>query len=143
MLKASSAELSQHDCNFFFICTNGSLESSIVGFPDHFQGDTSTTIPTVTQDLKFGYPQVATDAAKKRYVDSKVTSGSGLTQTEGDARYLKKTGGSLSGNLNLQNNRISGLASPTGAAGATNCGWVESYATGTFLPLAGGTLRGN
>ena len=43
-----------------------------------------------------GNPQVATDAANKRFVDSKVTSVSGLTQTKADARYLKKTGGSLS-----------------------------------------------
>ena len=57
-------------------------------------------------------------------------------------RYLKKSGGSLTGNLNLQNNRISGLASPTGAAGATNRGCIENYATGNFLQKSDGTLTG-
>ena len=96
---------------------------------------------------------------RKKYVDDKPR---GISRAIADTLYLRLgggslqgglhfvnaskisnlTGGSLSGNLNLQNNRISGLVSPTGAAGATNCGWVESYATGTFLPLAGGTLTG-
>ena len=72
-----------------------------------------------------GNPQTATDAANKRYMDSKVSRGSGITQTKADARYLQKIGGTLSGRVNMSNNLIIGLADPTGAAGAATKGYVK------------------
>ena len=56
-----------------------------------------------------GNPQVATDAANKCYVDSKVTTGA-LTQTRADAHYLQKSGGSMGETINMGNNKIIGLS---------------------------------
>ena len=68
-----------------------------------------------------------------------------MTQTKADGRYLQKSGGTLSGRLNMSNNLIISLGSPTGDAGATNVGWVKTYVanqTGNLLPKAGGTMSG-
>ena len=88
-----------------------------------------------------GNPQVATDAANKRYVDSKVTA-KGLTQATADVRYLRKSGGNLTGVVDMGTNKVTSLADPTNPNDATNKSWVETHTVGNYLPNSGGALTG-
>lgn len=44
-----------------------------------------------------------------------------LTQTQGDGRYLKLSGGDMTGMLDMQNNVLTGLPAPVSPADAVNC----------------------
>ena len=69
-----------------------------------------------------------------------------------DRRYLSVSGGQLVGTLNMQNNKIIGLADPTRSAGAaTKCyvdsklsqsGMTQFTADNRYLSLNGGGLKG-
>ena len=50
---------------------------------------------------------------------------SGMTQTEADARYLQLAGGTLSGPLNMGNNKITMGGTPTETTDVTNKGYVD------------------
>ena len=63
--------------------------------------------PNASKITNLGNPQVATDAANKRYVDSK--SG-GITQLTADGRYLSKNGGEMNGTLNMRGNNITNVS---------------------------------
>ena len=67
------------------------------------------------------------DCANKAYIDSKVAGTGGLSQSRADGRYLSLNGGKMKGTLNMQNNKIIGVAVPLGEAGVTNVRWVKSY----------------
>ena len=67
------------------------------------------------------------DCANKAYIDSKVASTGGLSQSRADGRYLSLNGGKMKGTLNMQNNKIIGVTDPLGEAGVTNVRWVKSY----------------
>ena len=90
---------------------------SVLQGPKGDKGDPSTTIPNVSQDLsmnnhkitQMGTPTQLSDAATKGYVDGKVSGGGGLTQAKADGRYFRKNE-----TINMQNNKIIGLADPTG-----------------------------
>ena len=58
-------------------------------------------------------PTANKDAANKEYVDSKVSRQGGLTQNQADLLYLSNTGGTLSGELGMSDQKITDLGDPT------------------------------
>lgn len=87
--------------------------------------------------VSVGSPIQDKHAATKEYVDTAIASipSSGITQEQADARYLQLTGGTMAGDLKVQE-------SPASAASAVS----KSYAQGLFasaLPKSGGTMTGN
>ena len=95
------------------------------------KGDTSTTIPTVMQDLsmeghkltQLGTPTQATDGATKKYVDNKPK---GMSKATADTLYLGK-GGELSRALHFLNaSKITNLGNPQAGKDAANKRYVDS-----------------
>ena len=87
--------------------------------------------------VSVGSPTQDKHAATKEYVDNAVASvpSSGITQEQADARYLQLSGGTMTGDLKVQE-------SPASDASAVS----KSYAHGLFasaLPKSGGTMTGN
>lgn len=75
-----------------------------------------------------GEPVNDEDAATKGYVDNAVASGggtSGITQEEADARYVQLSGSTMTGALNMGNNKITMGATPTETTDVTNKGYVD------------------
>lgn len=86
--------------------------------------------------VSVGSPSQDKHAATKEYVDTAVAGipSSGITQEQADARYLQLSGGTMTGDLKVQE-------SPASAASAVS----KSYAQGLFasaLPKSGGTMTG-
>lgn len=87
--------------------------------------------------VSVGSPSQDKHAATKEYVDNAVAGipTSGITQEQADARYLQLSGGTMTGDLKVQE-------SPASDASAVS----KSYAQGLFasaLPKSGGTMTGN
>lgn len=49
----------------------------------------------------------------------------GISQTNADNRYLKLSGGTMTGTLSLNNHKITAVATPTGNADAANKAYVD------------------
>lgn len=86
--------------------------------------------------VSVGSPSQDKHAATKEYVDTAIAGipASGITQEQADARYLQLSGGTMAGDLKVQE-------SPASAASAVS----KSYAQGLFasaLPKSGGTMTG-
>lgn len=79
-------------------------------------------------------PINASDVANKSYIDNTIESLSNELQDI----YLPLTGGMLSGILNLNNNRITGVGTPTSNSDAANKNYVDTYISG-----AGSTIVKN
>lgn len=56
--------------------------------------------------------------------------------------YLALSGGTMTGNIAMSGNKVTGLGAPTATGDAATKGYVDT-AVGSYLPLAGGTLTGN
>lgn len=87
--------------------------------------------------VSVGSPSQDKHAATKEYVDTAIASipSSGITQEQADARYLQLSGGTMAGDLKVQE-------SPASAASAVS----KSYAQGLFasaLPKSGGAMTGD
>lgn len=87
--------------------------------------------------VSVGSPIQDKHAATKEYVDTAIESipSDGITQEQADARYLQLSGGTMAGDLKVQE-------SPASNASAVS----KSYAQGLFasaLPKSGGTMTGN
>lgn len=87
--------------------------------------------------VSVGSPSQDKHAATKEYVDAAIGNipSSGITQEQADARYLQLSGGTMAGDLKVQE-------SPASAASAVS----KSYAQGLFasaLPKSGGTMTGD
>lgn len=116
----------------------------------------STKLPltggTLTGNLNLGghrlyniaTPTDSTDAATKGFVDTAFqTLESELAASL--SGYLPLKGGTMSGQLNMDSNRIIGVADPVSDTDASNKSYVDSKLTGlggSYLPLSGGTLTG-
>lgn len=86
--------------------------------------------------VSVGSPSQDKHAATKEYVDTAIANipSSGITQEQADARYLQLSGGTMTGDLKVQE-------SPASGASAVS----KSYAQGLFtsaLPKSGGTMTG-
>ena len=79
-------------------------------------------------------PTGMNDAATKAYVDAHTSLDTGA----GDARYLRLTGGTLSGNLNMSNNRILNVPPAAAAGDAVS----RAFGDSRYLMLSGGTMTG-
>ena len=58
--------------------------------------------------------------------DEIARSNLGISQTNADNRYLKLSGGTMTGTLSLNNHKITAVATPTGKADAANKAYVDS-----------------
>lgn len=56
-------------------------------------------------------------------------------------RYLPLTGGTMSGNISMSNEKIISLGDPVNGTDAANKNYVDT-SLGNYLPLAGGTMSG-
>ena len=72
-----------------------------------------------------GDPTANKDAANKEYVDSKVSRQGGLTQNQTDLLYLSKTGGVVTGQLGMSDQKITDLRDPTNDKDAANKKYVD------------------
>lgn len=63
------------------------------------------------------------------------------TKAYGDATYLKLTGGTMTGVIDMSSNTISNLPLPVANGDAVNKAYVDT-AGGNYLPLSGGTMTG-
>ena len=71
-------------------------------------------------------PTASTDAATKKYVDDKTSSGGSSGSRLDLSNYLKKDGSvAMTGNLNLGNKKIVGLATPTSNTDAATKKYVD------------------
>ncbi|CAH3140223.1 unnamed protein product [Porites evermanni] len=71
-------------------------------------------------------PTASTDAATKKYVDDKTSSGGSSGSPLDLSNYLKKDGSvAMTGNLNLGNKKIVGLATPTSNTDAATKKYVD------------------
>ena len=91
--------------------------------PVKVTGDVSMKNHKIT-DL--GDPTANKDAANKEYVDSKVRRQGGLTQNQAVLLYLSKTGGTLSGELGMSDQKITDLGDPTDDTDAANKKYVDA-----------------
>ncbi len=87
--------------------------------------------------VSVGSPTADKHAATKEYVDTAIAGipSSGITQEQADERYLQLSGGTMAGDLKVQE-------SPASATSAVS----KSYAQGLFasaLPKSGGTMTGD
>ena len=57
--------------------------------------------------------------------DETARSNLGISQTNADNRYLKLSGGTMTGTLSLNNHKITAVATPTGNADAANKAYVD------------------
>lgn len=87
-------------------------------------------------------PSADGDAVNKKYVDDAIAGG--ITPPTGD--YLPLSGGTMTGNINMNNNRVTSVGAPSAGTDAVNKDYVDdeiaTAGDGKFLPLAGGALTG-
>lgn len=84
-------------------------------------------------------------------INADTLSGQSLAQiqqqiTNGDVARVAKAGDTMTGTLNMSNNKVTGLAAPTAGGHATNKTYVDAKISGlnlaTYLPKSGGTMTG-
>ena len=85
-------------------------------------------------------PSGNSDAATKKYVDDAISGG--ITPPSGD--YLPLSGGQMSGNIDMDSNRITSLGTPTAGTDAVNKDYVDNAVeTGKYtLPAATSSTLG-
>ena len=96
-------------------------------------GDTVTgTYDFTGADLTVKAPTADASPATKKYVDSKITN---LENGSTALPYVKKTGDSMTGALNMSNNKVTNVADPTENGDAVNKKYVDDKATETETTL--------
>jgi hypothetical protein len=121
---------------------------------DLYLGRNATVSGTLTLSAD---PTAALQAATKQYADTKLTQTQAdaryplktdpdpyptyLTQSEGDARYLQLSGGTLTGTLTLAADPSTNLQAATKQYADTK--QTQAQADARYLQLTGGTLTGN
>ena len=96
-------------------------------------GDTVTgTYDFTGADLTVKAPTADASPATKAYVDSKITN---LENGSTALPYVKKTGDSMTGVLNMSNNKVTNVADPTANGDAVNKKYVDDKATETETTL--------
>ena len=96
-------------------------------------GDTVTGTYNFTgADLTVKAPTAEASPATKAYVDSKITN---LENGSTALPYVKKAGDSMTGVLNMSNNKVTNVADPTANGDAVNKKYVDDKATETETTL--------
>lgn len=96
-------------------------------------GDTVTGTYNFTgADLTVKTPTAEASPATKAYVDSKITN---LENGSTALPYVKKAGDSMTGVLNMSNNKVTNVAVPTADGDAVNKKYVDDKATETETTL--------
>ena len=96
-------------------------------------GDTVTgTYDFTGADLTVKAPTADASPATKAYVDSKITN---LENGSTALPYVKKAGDSMTGVLNMSNNKVTNVADPTANGDAVNKKYVDDKATETETTL--------
>ena len=96
-------------------------------------GDTVTgTYDFTGADLTVKTPTADASPATKAYVDSKITN---LENGSTALPYVKKAGDSMTGVLNMSNNKVANVADPTANGDAVNKKYVDDKATETETTL--------
>ena len=96
-------------------------------------GDTVTGAYDFTgADLTVKTPTADASPATKAYVDSKITN---LENGSTALPYVKKAGDSMTGVLNMSNNKVTNVAAPTENGDAVNKKYVDDKATETETTL--------
>jgi len=96
-------------------------------------GDTVTGTYNFTgADLTVKAPTAEASPATKAYVDSKITN---LENGSTALPYVKKAGDSMTGVLNMSNNKVTNVAAPTADVDAVNKKYVDDKATETETTL--------
>jgi hypothetical protein len=110
--------------------TSGSVPTTSDGASTLASGTVSGNW-TVTGTLTVSTPTNSTDAASKGYVDT------------ADALKVAKSGDTMSGNLAMGSNKVTGLATPTDSADAATKGYVDAQVTAVIdsAPAALDTLN--
>lgn len=65
------------------------------------------------------------DAARKRYVDTEISTAAGNAETNAKDASLPRAGGAMTGNIDLGGNALSNVKSPTADADAATKGYVD------------------
>ena len=85
-------------------------------------------------------PTLAQDAATKSYVDTEITTEE-TARIAGDALKVAKAGDSMTGELAMGSNKITGLATPTATTDASNKSYVDGeVAAALATGVAGGLI---
>ena len=96
-------------------------------------GDTVTgTYDFTGANLTVKAPTADASPATKAYVDTKIT---GLENGSTALPYVKKTGDTMTGVLNMSNNKVTSVADPTANGDAVNKKYVDDKATETETTL--------
>lgn len=76
-----------------------------------------------------GAPVGDTDATNKEYVDGAITSAIKSAEGDADAKYLPLAGGTMTGPVEMGNNKITALATPTENTDAANKEYADKQST--------------
>lgn len=115
-------------------------------------GEASTGIITATTNVRgvagnpivrgVAAPEQNEDVANKKYVDDEISSKGGISQEQGDARYLRLSGGSMTGNISMNGNRtVTNLNEPSSPSDATTKNYVDK-ANALKVNKTGDTMTG-
>lgn len=79
-------------------------------------------------------PTSNNDAATKNYVDTKVSSITpGISQSTADSRYVRRSGGTMTGTLDMSSNRIVDVGDPISSSDAATKNYVD-LEIGSIVP---------
>ena len=120
------------------------VDTQITNISDSISGYLPLSGGTMTGTINMGNhsitnvnnPTNTNDVANKSYVDTSISSLSNSLKS----LYLPLSGGTLSGTLNLSNNRIMGVGTPTSNNDAVNKSYVDNYITGAGSTIAKNNL---
>lgn len=70
-------------------------------------------------------PVADVDAARKRYVDTEISTAAGNAETNAKDASLPRAGGAMTGNISMGGNTVKGLKTPADGADAATKGYVD------------------
>lgn len=82
------------------------------------------------------------DAARKRYVDTEISTAAGNAETNAKNASLPRAGGAMTGNISMGGNTVQGLKSPTAGADAATKDYVDGKRH-TFTAMLGTAWMGS
>ena len=83
-------------------------------------------------------PTLANQITSKQYVDTAITTAINNLSSTTSGSYVKKVGDTMTGQLNMSNQRILNVGAPSTGTDATNADWVKSQA---YMPAGSGVAH--